>query len=77
MSRATTNGVWLIAKTWAHGWYPCRCKPGRECWTSISDPDGHPAYWCPCWGRLDLEKLPAHCCAPNHPFHATKEATHV
>lgn len=67
--------LWLIAGTWVTSRYPCRCQLGKKCWTSASDPDGHPAYWCPCWGRADLDKLPAHCCASGHPIHAKKAQT--
>lgn len=74
MSRAaTTTGIWLIAGTWTHTRYPCRCDKKRRCRTSANDPHGHPAYWCPCWGRTDVDDLPIPCCAPNHPIHA-KEA---
>lgn len=74
MSRVTPPvGIWLIAGTWAHTPYKCRCKREKACWTSVSNPDGHPGYWCPCWGRTDLDGLPAYCCAPGHPIHA-KEA---
>lgn len=47
-------GFWLIAKTPVNRRYPCRCRRKKEC-----DP-----RWCPCAGRVDLDGLPTHCCAP-------------
>lgn len=66
-------GIWLIAGTWLHAAYGCRCSASKRCRTSQTDPLGHPAYWCPDWGRTDTDHLPTACCAHRHPTNA-KEA---
>jgi len=61
-----TYGMWLIARTPVDRPYPCRCWLGKPCNTSHP----HPAYRCPCWGRADTGRLPAHCCTHRHPLNA-------
>lgn len=44
---------WLIAGTHRESTYPCRCVLGRRC----------SPVTCWCAGRVDLDALPARCCA--------------
>lgn len=50
--------TWLIAGTPWWKTYPCACILGRPCNTR-----NHAKPLCACWGRTDLDRLPARCCA--------------
>lgn len=47
------KGLWLRANTPLRDPYPCLCSKARAC---------NPRF-CACAGRLDLDRVPAACCA--------------
>jgi hypothetical protein len=60
------TGVWLLAGTALEQRYPCRCRERTWKWCRYNGDPVSGWSWnpgCPCWGRLDRENLPAHCCA--------------
>ncbi|NUT31489.1 MAG: hypothetical protein HOV79_00290 [Hamadaea sp.] len=65
--------VWFACGAPADRRYPCRCWLGKPCRTAT---DGKRAP-CPCWGRTDVDAMPAHCCARKHPLTNPQEPAHV
>lgn len=59
--RTDPPGVWLVARVPVTASYPCRCVLGTRCTTAVQDNDS--ARWCRCYGRTDVDRVPAHCCS--------------
>lgn len=53
---AVPLGVWVIAGTPVSEPYPCPCGEDLH---HRREPSRH----CPCWGRLDVDRVPEGCCA--------------
>ena len=60
-SKDALPGVWLVARIGVDKSYPCRCRLGTRCVGAAENTD--PYYWCRCYGRTDVDRVPAHCCA--------------